>query len=200
MLKKWWYKPYCSLTASLLKLLTKSLRYQVYNHPNKEPVIYAFWHRNLMYCTLLRAGDRITAMVSSSKDGDLIAGPAAKLGYNIVRGSSSRRGSEALKELVKAAKDHSLAITPDGPRGPLGTVHQGVFYLAILAKIPIVAVFADSKSEWVFNSWDRFRFPKPFAKVVVHYSDPIYLHGKDDIADAERRLRAFLAEKEASVN
>ncbi|HCX59803.1 MAG TPA: hypothetical protein DG355_04000, partial [Candidatus Cloacimonas sp.] len=61
----------------------------------------------------------------------------------------------------------SLAITPDGPKGPLGTIHPGMFQLALLARIPIVGVACHTNREWVFNSWDRFRFPKPFAKILI---------------------------------
>ncbi|HHV36490.1 MAG TPA: lysophospholipid acyltransferase family protein [Candidatus Cloacimonetes bacterium] len=196
MKDKWWFSSYSFLAAGLLKLLKKTLRFEVFNQPEKEPVIYAFWHRNLMYCTLLRAGDPIAVIVSASKDGDLISAPVGRLGYHIVRGSSSRRGSQALKGLVRAAKEYSIAITPDGPRGPVGTVHPGMFTLALLAKIPIVAVHVDAKYEWVFSSWDRFRFPMPFAKAKVYYSDPIHVNSKDDIPIAEEQYRAFLLEKE----
>lgn len=196
MKDKWWFPSYSFLAASLLKLLKKTMRFEAFNQPEKEPVVYAFWHRNLLYCSLLRAGDPIAVIVSASKDGDLISAPVSRLGYHIVRGSSSRRGSQALKELVRAAREYSIAITPDGPRGPVGTVHQGMFTLALLAKIPIVAVHVDAKHEWVFSSWDRFRFPKPFAKVRVYYSDPIYVNNKDEIPIAEEQYRAFLLEKE----
>lgn len=187
-----WRSVYSSLASGLLRLIKATLRFEVKNHPDCEPVVYAFWHRNLMYCTLLRAGDAVAVMVSASKDGELIAGPVGKLGYTLVRGSSSRQGSQALKGMLRYAKTHSLAITPDGPRGPVGTIHPGLFQIALLAKIPIVAVACDADREWLFNSWDKFRFPKPFARVKVEYSDPIYVKSKADIPEAERAVREFL--------
>ncbi|MCB5233904.1 MAG: lysophospholipid acyltransferase family protein [Candidatus Cloacimonetes bacterium] len=196
MQDKWWFSSYSCLAAALLKLLKKTLRVEAFNQPQTEPVVYAFWHRNLMYSALLRAGDKIAVMASVSKDGELISGPLEKLGYRVVRGSSSKRGSEALKELVDLADSYSLGITPDGPRGPLGKVHKGVFALALLTGLPLIAVHIDAQSEWVFNSWDRFRFPKPFTKVRAFYSDPIYVKTREDIPLAIEQYRSFLEQKE----
>jgi len=171
---------YGRLAACLLRLIRFSLRFDVKNQPLDEPVVYGFWHRNLILCGLQRAGDTVAVIVSPSKDGDLIASPIARLGYTIVRGSSSRQGASALKGLLRLARTHSLGITPDGPKGPVGTIHPGIFQLALLGKIPIVALACDADREWVFNSWDKFRFPK------------------QDIPLAEKAFRDFLAEAEAS--
>ena len=138
----------------------------------------------------------MAVMVSASKDGELIAGPSAKMGYTVVRGSSSRQGSQALKEMLRYAKTMPVAITPDGPRGPVGTINPGLFHIALLAKIPIVAVACDSNREWIFNSWDKFRFPKPFARVKIMYSVPIYIRSKADIPKAELEFRKFMAAAE----
>lgn len=138
----------------------------------------------------------MVVMASSSKDGELIAGPLAELGFIIMRGSSSRKGSEALKGMLRWAKTNAVAITPDGPKGPVGTIHPGLWQIAIMARIPVVGVASDASREWVFNSWDRFRFPKPFARVRIRYSEPIHLNSKADIPEAETQLRAFQKENE----
>jgi lysophospholipid acyltransferase (LPLAT)-like uncharacterized protein len=101
--------------------------------------------------------------------------------------------------MLRHARECALAITPDGPKGPVGTIHPGMYQLALLGKIPIVAVFCDANREWVFNSWDRFRFPKPFAKVYIEYSDPIWVHTKEDIPRAEELFRSFLDQKEGQA-
>lgn len=183
-----------SILAGVLRLFAISLSFKVENQPPPaaEPVIYAFWHRDLIYAALQRRGDPIVVMISSSKDGDLISGPAERLGYIAVRGSTTRGGSAALKAMLRYAKTNSLAITPDGPKGPSGTIHAGLWQLAILGKIPICGLKCASSREWVFNSWDRFRFPKPFARVFIRYSQPIVLNSKEDIPAAEAELRAFL--------
>jgi len=190
------WKLYKKSAACLLRMFKLTMRFEVHNQPQQEPVLYAFWHRNLIYCCLQRAGDPIAVLVSASKDGDLLAGPVEELGFTTVRGSSSRQGSQALKEMLRHARKYSVGITPDGPRGPVGTIHPGMFHIAQLANIPIVAVACDADREWVFNSWDRFRFPKPFARVKVEYSDPIWVHNKADVQKAELDFRSFIQESE----
>lgn len=193
---EFWRPIYTALACWLLRLIKASLKFEVKNQPDCEPVVYAFWHRNQIYLGLLRMGDPMAVMVSASKDGELIAGPSAKMGYTVVRGSSSRQGSQALKEMLRYAKTISVAITPDGPRGPMGTINPGLFHIALLAKIPIVAVACDADREWIFNSWDKFRFPKPFARVKVVYSDPIFVREKADIPEAELKFRKYLTDIE----
>jgi hypothetical protein len=186
------------LGAWLLLLLRKTLKFKVINQESSDNIrcIYMFWHRNLLMMTLQRVYHGAAVMVSSSKDGELIAGPLWELGYIPVRGSSSFKGSSAMREMIKISQKISLAITPDGPKGPCYTCHPGIFQIAYLAKIPIVAVAVNADKEWQFNSWDRFRFPKPFAKLTMIYSDPIWVKSKDDFATAEREIRDFLAKNE----
>ena len=184
--------------AWLLLLLRQSIRFDVQNQHVSDNIrcIYAFWHRNLLILTMQRAFTHAGVLVSSSKDGELIAGPLKELGYVPIRGSSTREGSRAMLEMIRAAKTMSLAITPDGPKGPVGTMHPGMFQIALLAGIPIVGIAADADREKVFASWDRFRFPYPFSKVIVVYSDPIYVQDKDSFPMAEATLRKFFLQQE----
>ena len=176
--------------AFFLRLLRATMKYQVSGQPENDfPCIYAFEHRNLLLLALQRIDDNVAVMVSSSQDGEFIAGPLQRVGYVIVRGSSSRQGSQALKEMLRLAAKHSLAITPDGPKGPLGTIHPGLFQIAWLAKVPIIPIVAHTRQEWVLKSWDKFRFPKPFARVRVRYGEQIHVQGKDSFSDAEQALR-----------
>ncbi len=187
------------LAAKILLLLRRSIHFNVINQEASDDIrcIYMFWHRNLLPLTMQRVFSQAGVLVSSSTDGELIAGPLKELGYVPIRGSSTREGSRAMLEMIRAAKTISLAITPDGPKGPIGTIHPGIFQIAILAKIPIVAIASDTDREWVFNSWDRFRFPKPFARVTAVYSDPIYVDSKDSIPAVETALRSFFTTQEA---
>lgn len=189
------------IAALLLRQLKKSLRFEVINQTHDElKCIYMFWHRNLLLLCLQRLGDPITVLVSPSKDGELIAGPVSELGYKTIRGSSSRDGFRAMKEMIRAAKQQQLAITPDGPKGPTGTINPGVFQIAYFADIPIVPVVADSTREWVFNSWDRFRVPKPFARIKVIYGDPVYIRDRTDFAAHTARLKAEMRKHEAELS
>ena len=190
------------LGALLLRLLRKTLKFEVINQETSDRIrcIYMFWHRNLLLMTLQRIDQGAAVMVSSSKDGEMIAGPLSELGYIPVRGSSSRKGSMAMREMIRMSKTISLAITPDGPKGPCYTFHPGLFQIAYLAKIPIVAVAVNANKEWLFKSWDKFRFPKPFAKLTMIYSDPIWVNNKEDIAIVEETIRSFLEEKETEFH
>ncbi len=180
--------------ALLLRLLKRTIRFDVRNQSaiGQNRCIYAFWHRDQVFLLLQRAGTKSAILVSSSRDGELIAGPAEELGYTVVRGSSTRGGAKALTSLVRYGKTHFLALTPDGPKGPPGTIHPGLYHLALLSGLPIVTIRCDTRQEWVFNSWDLFRFPKPFARILVEYSDPIYLSDKADIPAVETQIRSFL--------
>lgn len=185
------------LAAAMLKLLRLSLRFEVSNrNPDSQRCIYMFWHRNLMLLALHRVGSPIVIVVSASQDGELIAGPAEELGYISVRGSSSRQGHRALKAMIDYSATHQLAITPDGPKGPPKIIHPGIFQIALLGKIPIIPVVADADREWVFKSWDRFRFPKPFAKLRFIYGDPIYINSKTEIAEREIQVQNTMRELE----
>jgi lysophospholipid acyltransferase (LPLAT)-like uncharacterized protein len=136
----------------------------VVNQPSKEqePVIYAFWHRNLMYCTLQRAGDPAAVMISSSKDGELIAGPVEELGFIPVRGSSTRQGSEALKGMLRWARTNSLAITRMDPKGRW-VLFTRALANCILARIQWWEWPAMLSREWVFNSGIA-SFPKTLRR------------------------------------
>ena len=180
------------LGAWLLRLFRKTIRWEVSGQPEDDfRCIFFLWHKDLLIMTMQRVNSGIAVMVSGSKDGELIAGPLLKLGYHTVRGSSSRQGAKALREMVRVSRDHALAITPDGPKGPAGTIHAGVFEIAMLAKIPIIALAVETPKAWVLNTWDGFRIPKPFSRVSVRYSQPYYLESKEDIAEVERAIREF---------
>lgn len=188
------------LGAALMRALKSSIRWTVVNqNPPSQRCVYFFWHRNLLILGLHRAGTRAAVLVSASKDGELIAGPLRRLGYVPVRGSSSRAGSQALKEMVRLGKEMTVALTPDGPKGPSGSIHPGVYQIALLAGIPIIVIVPEARREWVFNSWDRFRFPKPFTRVKVVYSDPFWVRSKDDFSIAEQGIRAFIEKTETEL-
>ena len=106
----------------------------------------------------------MAAMVSASRDGGLLARILELFGVQPVRGSSSRRGPQALREMVSwCARGYDLAITPDGPRGPCYEVQEGVISAAQLTGLPIVPVSYHLNWKIRPNSWDRFQVPLPFA-------------------------------------
>ncbi len=129
-------------------------------------------------------------MISQSRDGDIIAGIAEKSGWHTVRGSSSRNGGRALKEMVGELKASGLAAhIVDGPTGPAGIIKAGVVSLARSATAVIVPFYTSSDRAWYFNSWDHFMLPKPFAKVHLKFGDMLDCSsGESDEAFEQHRL------------
>ena len=182
-----WIEKY--VAACFVLLLGSTLRIHEYGEELTENVIYAFWHRNMIPLLYFRKFRNIVILISSSKDGELIAGPAHVLGFLTARGSSSRGAISASKSLLKQAKKYSLAITPDGPKGPMKKLKPGLLQLAYLTKLPIVPVDVDIKWEKVFSSWDQFRLPLPFSKVNIRFGEPIYVKIKEEIDEKSAELQ-----------
>lgn len=162
-----------------------------------EPVIFAVWHGRLLPLTYHHRERGIAALISQSGDGEYIARVVEGWGYEPVRGSSSRGGREALRSLVKRARrGQSLAITPDGPRGPRQKLQPGIITAAQLTGLPIIPLAGGASRAWWPGGWDRFCVPKPFARVRVLYGEPRYV--PRDAGEAE--LRRHAAELEVEMN
>lgn len=141
-----------------------------------QPVILCIWHNRLALCLVVYQDfvqralpqRRMAAVVSASRDGGLLARVLQLFKVQPVRGSTSRRGPQALLELTSwAERGYDLAITPDGPRGPRYIVQEGVVALAQLTGLPIVPVCYQLSRKIVAKSWDRFQIPLPFTRCTV---------------------------------
>ena len=180
------------LAAGFVLLLGATYKYRLIGKKPEGNVIFAFWHRDILPLFYLHRFSKSVVLISSSKDGEFIAGPAEVLGYQTARGSSTRGGSSALKKMIKLSKNHTVAITPDGPKGPIYEVKEGVIHLALITKKPLVPVTVRVNREKVLNSWDKFRIPKLFSKIEVTYGDPIFVQSKDEIDRKRIQLQETL--------
>ena len=187
---RWFQRLAAALIFVLIKVVALTLRYRwtdrsgVYPQGNAGPVIFCVWHNRLALCLEAYVGyvkkhnttPGMAAMVSASKDGALLASVLQAFGVQPVRGSSSRRGSQALLELTTwADRGYDLAITPDGPRGPRYVVQDGVLSLAQVTGLPIVPFSYNLNWKISVNSWDRFQIPLPFARVDFFFEKPIHI-------------------------
>jgi len=186
------------VVANALRLLAATLRYRVNGGrgPAKlpdEPVIFALWHNRLSLCMKVYENfvrphhqhDHLAALISASKDGAFLAAILQNFGVEPVRGSSSRRGAQALLELASwAERGYDLAVTPDGPRGPCYVVQEGVMALAQVTGLPIVPYSCRVGWKLRLKSWDRFQIPLPFSRCDVELAKPV--HVPRDASDAER--------------
>ena len=115
----------------------------------KQPVIYVLWHGRLLPLTFMHRHRNVAALISQSKDGEYISRIVRHWGYDPVRGSSTRGGSAALRGLVRAARaGQSLALTPDGPRGPRQKMKAGALLVAQLSGLPVQPISAGCGRAW----------------------------------------------------
>ncbi len=140
--------------------------------------IFAFWHNRLFFHTYYYfrycKSKKLSVLVSMSRDGDYATALALNLGFNVVRGSSSRGGQKAVKEITsKITCGNNVAITPDGPRGPAFRVNDGIIKIAQMTGARIIPVSYDASRKWVLKSWDTFIFLKPFGRVHIAFGDPV---------------------------
>jgi lysophospholipid acyltransferase (LPLAT)-like uncharacterized protein len=168
-----------SVIAFLLSLVVRlwigTLRYRyLFLGPNVEPhqpglrgrYIYAFWHENLLLLAYQYARPDIYVLISRHADGQLISDVCKHLGFSTVRGSTTRGGADAVRQMMRVGQNAHLAITPDGPRGPRRKVQQGLTYLAARTGMAIVPIGIAFRKAWRLRSWDRFALPKPWSPAV----------------------------------
>lgn len=197
----WWHWLWVAPLALLLRLWLATLRVRATRERQVEDAcggnaVLLLWHDRLFFAPLI--GQRhtrlpICALISASKDGGWLTAFYRLMGIRSVRGSSHRRGTEALVALARATRAGAHAgVTPDGPRGPRREIKPGAIALARLAKRPIVLLGIRYHSAWRLRSWDRFALPTPFSRVdltletvgAVDEADPAALRALGERLDA----------------
>jgi lysophospholipid acyltransferase (LPLAT)-like uncharacterized protein len=196
-----WYQWVAAwLIFGLARIVTATLRYRWHDDSGyfttaSAPAIYATWHNRLVlsmpaYYGYARKHSRscgMAALVSASKDGGFLAAILECFKVHPVRGSSSRRGPQALLELTTwAERGFDLAITPDGPRGPRYQVQEGVMSLAQITGLPIIPFSCWLKWKLQVNSWDKLQIPLPFSTCDMRIGKSI--HVPREATDEQREL------------
>jgi lysophospholipid acyltransferase (LPLAT)-like uncharacterized protein len=139
----------------------------------RRPFIAVFWHGQMLPLLWWHRNRGVAILISEHGDGEIIARVARRLGYELVRGSTTRGAERALLESIRLASSGApLAITPDGPRGPAQSFAAGALLVSHRAQVPLLPVAASASRAWRLRSWDRFMIPKPFARVTVAYGLP----------------------------
>lgn len=176
-------------------------------------VLAAFWHSRIGLspaCWPLDRAQSPKALISLSPDGQFIARAVGRLGFPAIRGSSSNKdkadrakgGSQALRDGLRHLKAGGLAVTPDGPRGPVREMAEGLPLLAKLSKAPVLFVGLSCNPAIRLNSWDRALLPLPFGRGAIVWDVDRFPEGADlaDVAAAwAARLTAVEAEADALV-
>ena len=167
------------------------------NWKTNSGLIFAHWHGRLLPLTYYHRNRGLVPIISKSGDGEYIARIVQHWGFDPVRGSSSRGGTQALREMLRLArKGKMLVFTPDGPRGPREQVKHGVLIAAQLTGLPIVPASSAATRGWWLGGWDRFLVPKPFARVVLGFGEPITVPRDVD----EAGLEAYAAQLKTALD
>jgi lysophospholipid acyltransferase (LPLAT)-like uncharacterized protein len=199
------------LLGIIIDVLCKTLKIKTENRDviknlenSGRNFIVAFWHGNMIVPWFIHRKTKIAAVVSDSPDGELLANILKKWKYKLIRGSSNKGGGDVLKLMTQLIKDgFSVAITPDGPTGPLHKMKAGAVVTAKKSGRPLILMGIAYNKKFVLNSWDKFEIPKPFSKVTVIYSKPViispdtnYQETSELIIELEKKLNNLKTEAE----
>lgn len=167
-----------AVAVPVVRALCATLRMRVLGEEGipQGPVIFCGWHgKSLLFANRFR-GRGYYVIISHSNDGEMQASIFGRLGYRIIRGSTGRGGVRALAESIRALKQgHSMAMTPDGPRGPSGVVQEGVVAMAQKSGAALIPVGLDAIPKRCVNSWDRYMIPLPFGRASIVFGQPIWV-------------------------
>jgi len=157
-----------------------------------RPPIMAFWHGRILPATVYFRRRGIVVITSENFDGEWIAGIIERFGYGTARGSTSRGGRKALRQLTRdMAAGKPAGFTIDGPRGPARVAQAGALWLAKITGNPVIPFHIETDRHWTLNSWDRTQIPKPFAVSAVAIGAPLYVEQDTNAAALEIVTRAL---------
>jgi hypothetical protein len=164
----------------------------------RKPVIFVFWHGQLLPLLYHHRGEGVVVLVSDHADGEYVTQIMHRLGFATARGSSTRGATKGLRALIRAAREgRDLALTPDGPGGPARTFKPGALLAAAVTGLPIIPTAAAATAAWRLSSWDGFLIPKPFARIRLRYGPPHWIErgaGAEALASHARALERALNE------
>jgi len=169
-----------AVLATLVRIFASTWRIRLVNaaahdrvRESGRPFVYAIWHGSMLPLLWHHRGCGAVLLISRSRDGDLIARTMWHFGYQAIRGSTSRGAARALLTITRELETgQTIALSPDGPRGPARIFAPGAIAAAGRVGAPILCVGCAVSSAWRARSWDRFIVPLPFATVSIAYAEP----------------------------
>lgn len=195
------------VVPGVLRLLSKTWKSETFGQEHLDEAagegggrFMSLWHGRMILSMPIGAHMNYHVLVSPSGDGDLSQAMLGRFGYHVLRGSSSRGGARALREmLVRLRSGAALVITPDGPRGPRHSMNLGLAWMARATGYAIVPCGFVCDRAWRVNSWDRMTIPKPGARIVTVYGEPIRVSrdgGQAELDAATDLIRERMLEAE----
>lgn len=191
---KWWTKIAGFTLWVVIQLISMTLRVRLSKETGKEgcvPSVFVFWHNRMLPCgyvwTQINCQHPICILTSASKDGALVESVLKYFRITCLRGSTHRRASIALMGMIQGARSgNAIAMTPDGPKGPIYRLNQGVIKLASVTGVPIVPVCVEFQNCWrIRSTWDGLCIPKPFSEIRMLWKEPVYVPEKIDSVEME---------------
>ncbi len=173
------------IAANLVRLIFLSCRVTRHIPEASRPymegekqAIFCFWHGRMIVMPFFAPkGHVMHVLISHHRDGAIIARLIGHLGLKSIRGSSSKGGMQATRDIIKKVKaGDNISITPDGPRGPARKVQEGAVRVAQLTRLPLIAVSYSVSRGKHLNSWDRFMIPWPFSHIVLEVAEPVHVN------------------------
>ncbi|MEZ5690124.1 MAG: lysophospholipid acyltransferase family protein [Rickettsiales bacterium] len=180
------------MLAFYIRLVMLTAKKEFYIHPEakifmdgKKNAIFAFWHGRMMLLPAVNPQRKMHVLISDHSDGRLISQVIKRFGQDTVKGSSSKGGTEAVRDIIRLLKNgDNVSITPDGPRGPNQTAAMGIVTIAKLSKLPIIPVTFYATKHKRLRSWDKFMLAKIFSRIYFCIGQPIDIK----IANEEGRI------------
>jgi len=182
--KRWWRRVRPAVLSRfaywLVRLLGTTWRIKVLNYEKIQDLeggkVLCGWHGRSMIASIHFRKKGFWVIISKSKDGDIQTHIFENLGFKVIRGSTGRGGERALIESIRELrKGETMAITPDGPRGPNKVVQGGIMVMAKKAGAWLVPCGVSARPRFLAKSWDRYMIPAPFAKCLLNFGEPVLL-------------------------
>ncbi|MBA7469069.1 hypothetical protein ES707_04332 [subsurface metagenome] len=188
----------------LNRFIVRGEEYLIQALASNRPVFMGVWHARMIYPIWYMRRHRPLALVSQSSDGEIMSSLLKCLGYETIRGSSSRGSREALKAMMRILDkpDVLMMNAMDGPVGPAKVAKVGGLAVAARKKAILIPVAGAASRRWIFKrSWDRFQIPKPFGRVIIQFGPPVKLEPGMDDEDLARLMAQQInrAEEEADA-
>jgi lysophospholipid acyltransferase (LPLAT)-like uncharacterized protein len=152
---------------------------EVFREYRRKPAVFVFWHgRSMMLSPIVRRyGIRGFALSSRHKDGRLMAKLQRLFGLRAIFGSTGRDGAvTALRQGIRRlGEGYILALSPDGPKGPLMRLNDGALYYARMTGAPIIPVCYSCSRPWFQKRWDRYLVARPFSRIICNVGRPVFI-------------------------
>jgi lysophospholipid acyltransferase (LPLAT)-like uncharacterized protein len=195
MKKDFWFRLGMSIAGWVLLGVCRTYRIKVMNPDalnglRSQNFVLSFWHGSMVIGWYIHRSLHMQALISQSKDGEILSAILESWGYTCIRGSSHRGGKEAMQIMIaEVNKGARLVVTPDGPTGPRQVMKIGAVRTAQQAAVSLL--IASIHAEWKYHlkSWDRFEIPYPFSRVYIRYLGPLNIDLSLDGETLTQRVR-----------